>query len=57
MLQFMGDVSQGTYIADTPDEPGVKCLRIELRRSPAILKVLGLRLCDMLERGKDAQWL
>jgi hypothetical protein len=27
-----------TYIEDNPDEPGVRCLRIELSLSPAILK-------------------
>ena len=27
------------YIADNPEEPGVRCLRMELSLSPAILKL------------------
>ncbi len=27
------------YIEDSPEEPGVMCLRMELSRSPAIVKV------------------
>jgi len=30
-------LSKTVYIEDSPEEPGVKCLRIELSLSPAIL--------------------
>jgi len=29
------------YIEDNPEEPGVMCLRMELSRSPAIVKKIG----------------
>lgn len=37
VLVFGGEA----YIDDNPEEPGVRCLRIELSLSPAILKVFG----------------
>ena len=34
------------YIADNPEEPGVRCLRIELSLSPAILKRIEVCGCE-----------
>ncbi len=47
------------YIDDNPEEPGVKCLRIELSLSPAILVRFGLcreekrEICGILESGGE----
>ena len=41
------DVGEGyVYIADNPEEPGVRCLRIELSLSPAILNRIDVYECE-----------
>jgi hypothetical protein len=40
------DAEGYVYIADNPEEPGVRCLRIELSLSPAILKRIDVCGCE-----------
>ena len=42
----------GSYIEDNPDEPGVRCLRMELSLSPAMMKDL-MSLCEFVGELKE----
>ncbi len=46
------------YIVDKPEEPGVKCLRIELSLSPAIVKIGACGVVYVGERkeGGGLEW-